>query len=419
MLSELSTEVIRRISAHLERRDQLVLSRTSRRMHAISAEWIYRVLIFIGPIRLLECCKSIISRSEAAISVWELTIHCPNTSHTLQSFCSVLRSATERMKNLRVIRIFSLRLFHSIFDIVFPQLTHCTIPHSSNSYSFFRRNPTIEYISIISGSDARKSSPNDFYHIQPMHMPQLRHFQGPNSAIRAVVPGAPVSVLTIWWDCESADLEFSCGLAAAASSKADLCELANMIVSWDPDLLRAIARYTPRIQFLDIRMIRPGSTRKKEHFLSAIDDALCSLTCLAKFVASDYISTSLPLDQIGATLDSEFDRVRRWGKICPTLTRITLSATWNQDGEKGQHLWLPATFIPSPSRSGECFRWFIKKIAMSPELPAGYRGVANYFAGVDAMQVLTEAAEREEVLPSFDILHRTDGRTYISFPFDR
>ncbi|KAF7377925.1 MFS general substrate transporter [Mycena sanguinolenta] len=265
MLSELSTELIRTISGHLDQRDQLVLSRTSRRMHAICVEWIYRILSFgrTSPrpaVQLLQRCKTILARQETAISVWELKIYCL-PSYTSQSFHSILRSATARMKNLRVINILSLRLFRTVSGVVFSQLTDCTIPLSPDCYSFLPRNPTIEYIFII--PDPHNSLLNNFYGIQPIHMPQLRYFQGPEVAVRAVVPGTPVSVLTIWWGREPA-MELSCGLAAAAFFKADPCELTNMIVSWDPELLGAIAQRAPRIQFLNIRMILPSSTSDKE-----------------------------------------------------------------------------------------------------------------------------------------------------------
>ncbi|KAJ6461060.1 hypothetical protein C8R45DRAFT_1108862 [Mycena sanguinolenta] len=427
--SALPTELIQSISGHLELRDHLVLCRANSRIHSICVQWIYRIVIFDDPVLLLRCCKTIIGRLEAALSVWELKIDCLPI-YALKSFYTTLRSATTRMENLRVIKIASPNLFRSISDMGFPRLTDCNIPlllDNAESYSFLGRNPTIECAFIVPAPGQYILT--NLQPIEPIRMPRLRQFFGPEIAACTLVPGAPVSIIAIGWGPHP-PMGYSRGLTAAASSIAEIWDLTTMISSWDPALLRATTQHTPRIKLLKI--LAPhfsGLTPEKEvpppmvsftytltafqNFLSAMEIALRSLTCLTSLTVSD----STPFDRIADVLESEFDRVRRWGDICPTLFHIGLSgAAMPWIGFKG--LWLPAFCANDHPDSAECLKWFLKKIVISPELPSLYRLLAEEYAGVAGMEVLEEAVKRGEAVPAFEILRKEGGGTIISFPSD-
>ncbi|KAF7377878.1 F-box domain-containing protein [Mycena sanguinolenta] len=314
------------------------------------------------------------------------------------------------MENLRVIFIGSSHFFRSISDMVFPRLIDCTIPFlldSADSYSFLRGNPTIEN-TVLLPVPGQFTSNN---HIQPIHMPGLRYFFGSEIAACALVPGSPVSTIGIGWG-PNPPTGYSRGLSAAASSTAEIYGLTTVIPSWDPALLSAITQHTPRIQFLKMWAPRcSGLTLEKDVFLAAMDTTLRSLTRLTNLIVTD----NTLLDRIADALESEFDRVRRWGDICPTLKRVCLSGkptAWIR--RKG--LWLPANCITDHSESDECLRWFIKKVVLSPELPSDYRDLGKHFAGAAGMRVLTKAARKGEALPTFHVLRRESGRTVISFP---
>ncbi|KAJ6461041.1 hypothetical protein C8R45DRAFT_537953 [Mycena sanguinolenta] len=412
-LSALPTELLHTITGHLELLDQLVLCRTNSCMHAICVEWIYRVLRLDSPVQLLQCCKTIIARPEAALSVWELKIDC-FPSYALKSFYTTLRSATRRIENLRAITIGPPHLLRSISDMVFPRLIDCTIPlllDSADSYSFLRQNPTIEETILMPVPG--QSISNNFHHIQPIHMPRLRHLIGSEIAACTLVPGAPVSSIAIGWG-PNPPMGYSRGLSAAASSTVEICDLTTVIPSWDPGLLSAIAQHTPRIQFLKIWAPHlSGLTPEKEDFLSAMDTILRSLTCIVNLIVADHTSC----DRIADTLESEFDRVRRWGDLCPTLQRVCLSGKVSM-WMRWKGLWLPANCATDHHESVECLKWLIKKVLVSPELPSLYLTVASYFVGADGMQVLEDAVRRGEAIPTFDVLRKEGGDTYISFPSD-
>jgi hypothetical protein len=152
-------------------------------------------------------------------------------------------------------------LFSTFSDTIFPQLLDCTLTVSFDSFSFLRKNPTIDSMAIIPVGEPS----SDFRTSQAIHMPNIHHFEGPEIAVCSVLPGAPVSSLVVFWTQKST-MEYSRCLTAAASSTADIVDLSNLVYSWDPALLVAISKHTLRVKFLGFRHATklPSSFHQKE-----------------------------------------------------------------------------------------------------------------------------------------------------------
>jgi hypothetical protein len=73
--SALPTELIHSIFGRLELKDLIVLCRTDHQIHANCLGWIYRSITLESPVQVLKCCKSVISRKEAADAVRELKMY--------------------------------------------------------------------------------------------------------------------------------------------------------------------------------------------------------------------------------------------------------------------------------------------------------------------------------------------------------
>jgi len=405
-LHTLPAELIHTISGHVELKDLLVLCRTSRQMHAICLRCIYRAIALTNATQLLKCCKTIISRPEAADSVRYLRIYYhPRYVYALKSFYTTFEYAIKRMKNLRVIHLLVRDLFRVFSRLSFPRLSDCTLPISSDIFPFLRRNPAITLLSMLPGADG--TCP-DFWKspIQPIHMPKLEVFNGPDIVACSVVPGSIASHIGIFWP-EKSVMEFSRDLAHVATSKADdIINLSCVICSWNPALLVAIAKYTPRIQYLQIRSMQ---SQGREDFLSALRNILPSLPCLSNLVIMDDAAN----DEIDEERELEFQAVQTWGEVSPALTRVTLSTPtpWLR---LIANIWLP-DFSKNCPETAQTIKWFIKRILNSPELPLEYSVVGNHLGGRDGMAALKEAMERDGVVPAFDILRKADGQTVISF----
>ncbi|KAF7368832.1 hypothetical protein MVEN_00208400 [Mycena venus] len=408
-LCTLPAELIHAISGHLEQRDLLGLCQTGRRMHAICLRWIYRALTLENVVQLLQCCKTIISRPEAADSVRELKITCvPN--YALKTFYSTFEFAITRMKNIREITLFAHELFRSFSNVSFPRLLNCTIPISLDVYPFLRRNPTITSLSMEGPCPNLNSFP-----IQPMQMPKLQYFHGPNTVACSVVPGSLVSRIAVFWLFQP-NSDFSRDLAAFATSMVDIINLTGVVCSWNPDLLVAVAKYTPRIQSLHISNIKDDSLEQGD-FISAVNDTLRSVPCL-KTLIFNVRPSLLHRPPIWESLESEFEIVHMWGQISPTLFTVSLSpcTVW---GRVGNNAWFPRSLVVAghsrEAMDSQCLKWWITKVVTSPELPEDYYDLADYFAGETQMDALRIGVERDGLVPDFNIVRREDGRTQVSF----
>ncbi|KAJ6551799.1 hypothetical protein B0H19DRAFT_1236839 [Mycena capillaripes] len=320
------------------------------------------------------------------------------------------------MKNLRVIEITAPRLFQLFFHLSFPLLLRCTVPLSPDIFPFLCANPTISSLSVAPSSIESwvefERAP-----IRSIYMPNLRRFEGPDIVACSVLPGSPVSQVGILWPGDRF-ADFSRAMAAVASSKPGVDYFSNLIHSWDPALLAALAKHTPRIQVLQIRNIRPSSVTSppKKIFLSAMDDTLHGLPHLMVINIVEGVDQSFrpAIHWNEEDLEFEFKTVRRWREISPKLDLVTLSSITS---------WMCIDDVWSPMNSNKlcptamrCLKWFFTKVLTSSELPPEYRFFADAAGGADEMKALEEAVKRDGVVPPFDILRVEEGDLGISFP---
>ncbi|KAJ6551789.1 hypothetical protein B0H19DRAFT_1158907 [Mycena capillaripes] len=419
-LSALPTELIQAISGHLELKDLLVLCCTSHQMHAICVGWIYRVISLQSPVQLLKCCQTILSRKEAADAIREIKIvSYVYPKYALKGFYSTFESAIMRMKNLRTLKLRVFELFKPLSHISFPRLFDCMLPMSLDIFPFLRNNSSITSVMLspaLEGAFGLDSFPID---ISPIHMPKLQCFIGSRIVACSVVPGSLVSRVGVLWT-EQGVMESPRDLAAIATSKSDIVELscATSNSRWDPALLVAIAKHTPRIRQLSIRNMDYGSPprRWREDFLSVFDHTIRSLPCLEHLIIVEAVD--LPrrppgIDRVDEELDSEFESVRKWGETSPELKRVTLSSVTTWERFRG-NVWFPGNPIKVCPGTVRCCKWIINKVLDSPDLLTDYRLLAYYVEGYKEMSALKEAVKRDGVVPAFDILVKEDGETVIS-----
>ncbi|KAJ7653152.1 hypothetical protein DFH06DRAFT_1204843 [Mycena polygramma] len=407
-LSALPTELIHEISGCMGLQDLLALCRTSRQIHTICLKWIYRDLTLDSPVQVLQCCRTVVSRTESAAAVRKLKINprfelkCP-----LKSFCSTFESAIRLMKNLELLDVANNAMLSQIFcHISFPRLLTCTIPHSLHLFQFLGMNPMITSLTVIPSLIGRSKSGTAA--LKRIHMPRLENFQGPGSVACSVLPGSRTSRLIIYWEPLA---DFSRVLAAVEASKVEVIELSNLVYVWDPSLLAAIAKYTPRIEMLHIQYIKNHQGR--EDIFSAFENTLHSLPRLGQLRIMEGDGPGLDsLDHIDEALESEFEVVRKWGEMFPNVISTTLmtDTPWRPLRHPifSQDVWYPGLSL-------RALKWWITKVLMSPELPDEYRTLTDCLGG-DGMDRLKEAVRRDGVVPVFDILSLQDGEIVISFP---
>ncbi|KAJ7116534.1 hypothetical protein C8R44DRAFT_983587 [Mycena epipterygia] len=407
-LLALPNELIHRIAGHTESRDLLALCQTNRQIHNICLEWIYRSITVDDPARLVKCCKTIISRAEAADLVRKLSISCC-LRHPLKSYYSTVGSAIRKLKNLQSLKVpFSLTYtFFQLFSATqFPHLSECVLPASVEIIPFLERHPMISRLSAIPYDVAQSNShlfPIDrnmlFGSLQPIRMPKLQEFLGPASLAYVVIPGSSTSRMSIYW--ESNQTTSSSGaVATLARPNVDVILLENIVVRWDRQLLSAIAVHMPRLEHLTFHNI--GNCEEEKLFLSHIDDTLRSLprlrsiTLLAGFTA----------DPHDGDLREEFEAVRRWGEIAPMLTDVTFPSkmSWTYV-PLPFGLWLPGIDIDGARFGLEDLnvKSFYTVVLTSPvALPPMYHMLAKKIAGPNALLIVEKAINSGEAIPDFE-----------------
>ncbi|KAJ6551777.1 hypothetical protein B0H19DRAFT_1158870 [Mycena capillaripes] len=318
-----------------------------------------------------------------------------------------------RMKNLQVINVPAQELFRLFSHLSFPQLLRCIVPLAPDIFPFLRANCMITSLYVVPSWELEGSSAES--PMESIYMPKLQRFSGPEIVACCVLPGSPASQVAIAWPKNPA-MEYSRGLVAAASSQADVDILCTLVHSWDLALLAAIAKHAPRrLRVLQIQNIMPFSaTFPKEYFLSAIDDTLRSLSCL-RAISIVQGFDSRPVHWNEEDLESEFQTVRRWREICPSIGIVTLSTITSWICIRSLNVWLPANANGVDVTSVPCLKWFVKKTLTSSALPPEYRFWVDSVVGADKMKALEEALERDGVVPPFDILYQEDGGPSISF----
>ncbi|KAJ7148808.1 hypothetical protein C8R43DRAFT_1008826 [Mycena crocata] len=392
--SNLPNELIREISGWTERRDLLFLCQTSRQMHAICLQWIYRLIVLDDAAQVVRCFKTIISRTEAANSARILKISC-TPRHVFKSFGNTFRSGIKRLKYLQRLDVSSsLTLFRLLSSVHFPLLTHCSIPSSTDMMPFLKEHPLIAELEVLpnfeEGTVGAYLSIQDTAferasHTEPISMPKLQCFSGPAVVAYLVVPGSPTSHLSIYWgDGISRATSFSDGVATLARASVDVVELSSLICTWDRTILSALAKHMPRIQHLAFRNIRDYEER--EIFVAAVEDTLPALPMLHTLHLLEGIPTASQDDH----LDEEFETVRRWGDIGPQLYGVSLPGNTPWGCLSGA--WLPGA-LPSALLTGHKtitlhqLKWFLRTV-VTRTLPQQYSRAAQALTMLNASGLL-------------------------------
>ncbi|KAJ7143771.1 hypothetical protein C8R44DRAFT_758861 [Mycena epipterygia] len=402
-LSVLPIELIHAIAGSTESQSLLVLCRTSRRMHAICLEWIYRSITLDHPVEVVKCCKTIISRDEAANSVREFDISCC-PRRPLKSFYGTFESAIRKLKNIQTLNVSPLPIFQVLCNMQFPRLLKCTMPASKEIIPFLKKNATIQALFIfpcfegidVSGVVYEGVPAFEFTTpIQPIHMSKLQRFVGPATLAYAVVPGSLTSHLTIFWE-NNRNMSPSDGLANLVRSNAQIVELISLVWTWDCALISAIKEHMPGIQKLQFRNVTIGEEKPEQHFFSSIENALPLLPDLMSLQVLEGFPAG-PLDDEDG---NDFETIRRWGELSSSLVCVSLlSNTW---WGRYCEVWFPGavdSFVKGSKITMEQRKW-LRAVVTSQTLPPNYLLLAEYLAGADGIAAVRKAIESGGDIPN-------------------
>ncbi|KAJ7208097.1 hypothetical protein C8J57DRAFT_1598927 [Mycena rebaudengoi] len=380
----------------------LSLCKTSKRINTACLRWIYQIVYVDDPARLVKCCQTLMANAQAASAVRLLLIQC-NPKQSLKALHLLFSDTLKKLRSLEYLDVGgSTDLFSICATLRFPRLRHCSIPFSIDFVSFLTLHPKLVELTM----DAiPHESVQTLTEIIPIHLPDLQRFTGPDRVAVSVIPRSRTFRILVFWDPRS-ETKFSEAFTSFALSNAEVVEMKNILVSWDPALLTAAATSIPGLTALSISNVSSiAAPSEMEEFFAAIDDALKALT---KLRALAIIQGSLPAVLDTADLDWEFDTVRRWADIAPELTCVLLPSETKWMRIRA-NVWYPTNNDDSLPGLLARFRWFINTVIPSTVLSPDYAAVLELISGREIMKELKAGYERDGVVPNFELAQKDGG----------
>ncbi|KAJ6528660.1 hypothetical protein DFH09DRAFT_160557 [Mycena vulgaris] len=387
------------------------LCQTNRRIHAACFRHIYRTVNLESLPAIVKCFQTFNSNAAYAEEVRSLKILC-SPKWTLRRFGDLIQSAMSQLKN---VEIFFAQVPPSLFPCFslahFPRLRECVIPGATETGPFLRRHGRIVSLVVLPQDEDFTPIPSP----QRVHMPALCQFGGPEAFALALVPNSRVSRVFICWQPHRTPAKsYADVMATLALSETYILSFTNAIHTWDTSLLSAIVAGMPHLTSLTIENPSAPNSALLQIFISHLDAVVTGLPHLmwlsigqGPFQSPDSLD---PRD-----LQWEFNIVRQWGAISPTLRCVSLPSetVWTR---VQKDVWYPATTSPETDRSKMLVRakWFLTLVASSSDLCAAYTGAAETVAGKEIVRTLREAFEREGRLRDFQIRRDAAGMS-ISF----
>ncbi|KAJ7620970.1 hypothetical protein FB45DRAFT_928006 [Roridomyces roridus] len=345
--------------------DLLEFCCTNRQLYNICIRRIYGRLRLKDAAQILQCCRSLIAREEAANSVRDACY----PKWAFEAFHSLVGRAIRGLKNLRVFASYnSLSIFKELLDTRFPLLVECALPSAPEIVSDFNLDWLLRFTTPM----------------EPLTLPSLQYFVGPYAVAHAVVPGSRTSSLSIYWDSKV----FSEGPPPTVpASNVEILQLENYIARWDLSLLSIVAPYAPHLE--NLGFLNVADDRDKDAFISAID------SILPQFLNLIRLDLDSPAHDDDNDMEDEFEVVCRWSTNCPTLSIISFT---------NENRWIQIAGVWFPCETNDItarIDWLFKKVFTCPSLPIEYRAFAQMLAGAEGMRTLQDAFVKSGCMPSF------------------
>ncbi|KAJ7135081.1 hypothetical protein C8R46DRAFT_1362225 [Mycena filopes] len=408
--NKLPVELIDTIASSVAQRDLLSLCRTNRKVNTACLRWLYRTVVLTDQVSAVVCFTTIISNQQAARSVRSLRVRF-DSALMLKAFARITRAALEKLTALDDVELPApSEIFALISGIHFPRLRQCTIPFSVHTIGFIKRHLQLHHLWVDPVPHEELEFPQSF---DPVLLPELQVFSGPDSIAHAVIPGSRVSHAVVFWDPRG---ETDCvGMfEAIGASGTQLRDLNNIVVVWDPMLPTAAAKYLPSLSVLAVRNVSAlPAPHTLETFFSCIDT---NIKTFANLTTLCIVQGTGPAPLDASDLDWEFQTVRRWADLCPSLRCCVLPSETKWMCTVS-NVWYPRNQTDNAVDMVTRFRWFVKTVVASAALPPAYDAILEVIGGKEMVAALRRAYEEQGDVPEFRLTETPvgDAVTFITF----
>ncbi|KAJ7169235.1 hypothetical protein C8R43DRAFT_1155783 [Mycena crocata] len=337
--SAFPTEILLEIVQHTRRSDCLALCHVGDwRIHAVCIRFIYKIVYLYSADAVVKFCATIRSGTVfrdlvEALRIGLETSSSPSLSHTHRvpsalhddpecaAACATAIGTLSKIVNLQLLNTAPLLPHLLLIPSLFPCLRTFTASFSADIGLFVRNHPSLEYIDVR----GVPSRPEDGVPIDPIHLPLLQAFAGPEVLAAAVLPGSRVSTPNIRWQFRSLRNSDPSGcLASLALVSVPINVMCNIMDYWEPRAPEALVRAQPDLLSLRFRVLcRQQKLGREQAFLTALTKALPAFRRLKELVLFGVmrgVSYGIP------RFMHEWDLLHLWHDRCPRSRRATCRA---------------------------------------------------------------------------------------------
>lgn len=337
VFTRLPVELVDEIARYSTPCELQALCLVSKQIGDVATRRLYHTIVLESLKNAIRCFSTLAQRQEVASCVRRMAIGVLPI-HIFRNFYQLAAAALKCTTNLVGLDISGLNhLLSLLAKTSFPRLAEAKLPYAPSLTTFLQTNRQLLKAIIIEGSavtpDLLSSSSRHFTNVQ---LPELQAFVGSCNIIPHVIPGSQVQYLTICWEPECERLEEI--MRCVAQSRRGVLGMDNLVLGWNPALLNVIADFMPRIERLRIRNVCPLSNGEMiESYMLYLEEGL------HKFEQLHTLAITLlfnPYEYHLEDLDHEYDLLRRWGSLVPTLMVCTLPSMTRWMRVRESH-WFP------------------------------------------------------------------------------
>ncbi|KAJ7055548.1 hypothetical protein C8F01DRAFT_453490 [Mycena amicta] len=397
-MENLPNELCDQIASYLRPHDCVGLSRTNRRLCASSARQLYRVLVLEDMDRAMGCFRTLAENSSYAQLVIFLSILLDEEQTLPVAFIELVEASTTSLKRLQLLVIPRCTAVLSILSTArFPCLSHCRILTCQSAVLLLHNNPSVrnlclEYLDSFDGLHT---------HLDPICLPLLDNFIGPQAFAKAILPHSRRPSRSIfYWISEDETASLESFLSTLHSMERVPKHLTILLQRPDPSLLSRLTPHLPTIESLSLSFVDPASLDAVYELLENAHESLPAMAELCQLDLTVYDKHSLR----HSGFDREFDFVRRWEAHAPNLISCSLptGTVWCRP--------LPQLWIPHPLKTPSAVMGWYGSSLISRGLEAAY---------TKAVQTLAPLGETDALImtdsPNFPAIF---GENFTRLPID-
>ncbi|KAJ7055547.1 hypothetical protein C8F01DRAFT_1258437 [Mycena amicta] len=398
-MENLPNELCDEIASYLEPSDCVDLSRTNRRLCASSARQIYRDVLLEDMDRALGCFRTLAGNSSCAQLVISLNILLDEEQALPVAFIELVEASAADLKRLEHLIIpYSTAVLSILSTAQLPCLSLCRIPPCQSAVLLLQNNPSIRTLSFQDKADSYVSQTP----LDPICLPLLELFIGPQAFAEAILPHSPQTSMTLlYWTSEAGTVSLGSFLSTLQTTERVPKYLTILRKHPSPGLLSSLTPYLPKIQCLSLGFLDASSLDAAYELLEHVHESLPAMPELRQFNFTVRDKHSLRR----SWFNREFDFVRKWEAYAPNLVSCTLSTgtVWCR--------LLPQLWSPHPCKTPSTVSEWYGPLVVSRNLHTAY--MPALAAAMDDVEAIQERLHSEDLLVFGENLTRLPSDDFI------